>query len=340
MIPEEFTVFDPEYAIRGVIDFTHYQPSHWENRLHSDDVRQEFSQLYKLKVLVFLEEVLSMITTPFILCFSLPDCSERIVDFVREFTVHVDGLGYVCSFAVFDFERGGNTPKLPKGMNRDGKDLREEYYATKDGKMLASYYNFMDHYVPNHGQDQPSSRGMRPTPSQQNYQGATPSKAALDTSAAALGRHVAPLRDRFPSRYGPNITTAIHKPSRLVGSAANASLMTSVLLDPQHQPSSLHLTSRSGGQSRIRQSRKPIDDLVEGEENETAEDDRPAGQSENLEEEQSHLGESWKMSKAGSIGEVDDGARGPATNAENGAGILGLVYQFSKAQTEGRTAGV
>ena len=57
--------------------------------------------------MVFVEEVLSVLITPFILWFSLPNSSERIVDFFREFTVHVDGIGYVCSFAVFDFKRHG-----------------------------------------------------------------------------------------------------------------------------------------------------------------------------------------------------------------------------------------
>lgn len=70
-------------------------------------IKKEFSALYDLKIMIFLEEVLSVLTTPFILWFSLPKCSERIVDFVREFTVHVDGMGYVCSFAVFDFKRHG-----------------------------------------------------------------------------------------------------------------------------------------------------------------------------------------------------------------------------------------
>ncbi len=62
--------------------------------------------------MVFLEEVLSVLTTPFILWFSLPNSSERIVDFFREFTVHVDGIGYVCSFAVFDFKRHGKVRLL------------------------------------------------------------------------------------------------------------------------------------------------------------------------------------------------------------------------------------
>lgn len=64
---------------------------------------------YDLKVMIFLQELLSVIVTPFVLWFSLPKCSDRIVDFFREFTVHVDGIGYVCSFAMFDFKRNGST---------------------------------------------------------------------------------------------------------------------------------------------------------------------------------------------------------------------------------------
>ena len=61
-----------------------------------------------MKVMIFARELLSVIITPFVLCFSLPRCSPAIIDFFREFTVHVDTLGYVCSFAVFDFKRHGN----------------------------------------------------------------------------------------------------------------------------------------------------------------------------------------------------------------------------------------
>lgn len=38
--------------------------------------------------------------TPLILLFTLPNCAGDIVDFFREFTVEVEGLGRVCSFAV------------------------------------------------------------------------------------------------------------------------------------------------------------------------------------------------------------------------------------------------
>lgn len=58
--------------------------------------------------MIFIRELLSVVLTPFVLWFSLPNCAPAIVDFFREFTVHVDSLGYVCSFAVFDFRRHGN----------------------------------------------------------------------------------------------------------------------------------------------------------------------------------------------------------------------------------------
>src|SRR6187402_3751523 len=93
-IPEENLVFEPEYALRNVIEYTHYMPTQWQGRLHSDEVKREFATLYQVKLVIFLEEVLSIIITPFILWFSLPKCSEQIIDFFREFTIHVDGVGY------------------------------------------------------------------------------------------------------------------------------------------------------------------------------------------------------------------------------------------------------
>jgi len=66
-----------------------------------------------MKIMIYAQELLSVVLTPFVLWFSLPDCAPAIVDFFREFTIHVDSLGYVCSFAVFDFQRHGNVKVGP-----------------------------------------------------------------------------------------------------------------------------------------------------------------------------------------------------------------------------------
>jgi hypothetical protein len=81
--------------------------------------------MFQLKITVFFTELLSVLLTPWILFFSLPPCSATIIDFFREFTVHVDGIGYVCSFAVFDFQLHNNL----------GKDAINE---TKEGDIPAS----------------------------------------------------------------------------------------------------------------------------------------------------------------------------------------------------------
>ncbi len=61
-----------------------------------------------MKILVFVQELLSVVLTLFILWYSLPPCAPAMIEFFRDFTIHVDGLGYVCSFAVFDFKGHGN----------------------------------------------------------------------------------------------------------------------------------------------------------------------------------------------------------------------------------------
>lgn len=60
------------------------------------------------QALLFVEELASIVLTPFVLYWSLPACVPAILAFVRDFTMHVDGVGDICSLAAFDFERHGN----------------------------------------------------------------------------------------------------------------------------------------------------------------------------------------------------------------------------------------
>ncbi|KAI0636593.1 APG9-domain-containing protein [Trametes polyzona] len=136
MIPEENRVFDPELLMSEVVQYTHYMPDEWRGGLHSKKVHAEFGQLFQMKVLVFAQELLSVLLTPFVLWYSLPPCAPAIIDFFREFTLHVDGLGYVCSFAVFDFQRHGNVKfGAPTEVN-------DERWMSKEGKMEKSFLNF------------------------------------------------------------------------------------------------------------------------------------------------------------------------------------------------------
>ncbi len=66
-------------------------------------------QAFVSQASLFLEEMASIVLTPFVLYFSLPYCTHAILDFVRDNTVFVEGVGDICSLANFDFEKHGNS---------------------------------------------------------------------------------------------------------------------------------------------------------------------------------------------------------------------------------------
>ena len=314
LVPEERDVFDPEFALREVIDYIHYFPTFWKGRLHSDEVRQEFTMLYQPKIVIFLEEILSMIFTPFILWFSLPKCSDRLIDFFREFTVHVDGMGYLCSFAVFDFQKNPNTISHKHGSTKQRQDPRADYFSTKDGKMLASYYGFLDNYGAN-PRNPANDHHLRPKHATLSASSSSPDKGQFPRSTANLRSF---HRHRSPSSPAP-----------------------SILLDPQHRPSTAGFRSVHHPSPRYGRRQKPpgMSAAVVDEDDEI----RLAASRSNLpvvrlpsgemEVGESTMEGSWRMQHD------DDSDEGGGENVDTvvrGTGVLGLIQQFQKANTEGR----
>lgn len=334
MVSEEATVFNPEYALRNVIEYTHYKPDHWEGRLHSFEVKKEFSELYKMKVVIFLEEVMGIITTPLLLLFSLPRCSEQIVDFFREFTIHVDGLGYVCSFAVFDFRKGVGLSRKQDSV----ADIREDYYATKHGKMAASYYGFLDNYVINPRTGIPGH--MPPGARHQFHQ--PPAFPSLNSPTLATDLRTSPgmlgESKRDVGQIPPG--AAIHSASRALPSMAQPSPMASMLLDPRHHPA-----NASGTIGRLQRSRPPHmfkrgETRILEEPGETVERARRLNSSTDDGYEDDGvgiLGESvWETSPGRGMSRENSAA----DTAEPEAGVLGLIYQFRQTQTARRGSSV
>jgi len=84
---------------------THYLPAHWQGNCHSQSVRSEFMDLYQPKVTLFISELANVFSTPLILMFTLPNCVDRLLEFVEEYSDHIDGVGDICSYSRFDFQR-------------------------------------------------------------------------------------------------------------------------------------------------------------------------------------------------------------------------------------------
>lgn len=360
VVPEETLVFDPEYALNSVIQYTRYVPAPWRGRLHSNEVRTEFAALYQMKVIIFLEELLSIIFTPFVLWFSLPKCSDRLVDFFREFTVHVDGLGYVCSFAVFDFKKGASQAAHSGADQAEHQGLRDEYYATKDGKMLASYFGFLDNYAINPRAGGGASRhttGRRkpyPHPHPPPFLPETP---ALPQEIGTADARRAKMADRLAFSTNRAIGGSVigmastHRLPRGLpsGPVPLMSPTPSMLLDLHHQPltpGSRGLTKRvslakKGAAARLELAQEEIEDgeesLIPSSQPGMSALTRGSG---GLGED-SNLGESWKTTQATALDDDDDEEEDVDTvTGEKGTGVLGLLYQFQKAQLEGRGTGV
>lgn len=326
IVPEENEVFDPEFAIQEVINYTHYSPAHWKGRLHSDEVRKEFSSLYQMKILIFLEEMMSIIVTPLVLWYSLPKCSDRIVDFFREFTVHVDGLGYVCSFALFEFQKGqaaGTSSKAPVQPSGEDGGLREDYYASNDNKMLASYYSFIDNYGtnPRKGPQRPGRQRFHPPPA---FPG-------LATSSHARN----PSQRKQANGRSPEVAFSVHR-SQIEPSQ-------SLLLDPNHQPPpamSRRMQQLANPRSthRLKESTLYEDDDEGQARGRGGSPSKPLSTTTVLEED-SRLGDSWKVTRAAAVDDDDEDEQGLGDDKVSGAGVLGMLYQFQKAQS-GKGVGV
>ena len=94
-----------------------------------------------MQVQLFLEEMFSVVLTPYILYFVMPPCVADIVDFVAHNTVEVEGVGAVCSLAVFDLTRHGNTKYGSSPGGASSKQCR-----SRQGKVEKSLLTFIATY--------------------------------------------------------------------------------------------------------------------------------------------------------------------------------------------------
>lgn len=123
--------YDPEASLRYVSQFTHYLPSSWNGRLHTVQVKNEFCELFSMKIIIIINEILSLILTPFILWFKVLNSSGAIIDFFREYSIHVDGLGYVCYFAMFNFEQKDKNMMMSLNKSKKRKPRKSRANAKK-----------------------------------------------------------------------------------------------------------------------------------------------------------------------------------------------------------------
>ncbi|EJD74234.1 autophagy protein Apg9 containing protein [Loa loa] len=156
-IGDENMIYWPETLLDMVIAQIHYAPDLWKGKAHTDMVRKEFGHLFELKAKFLLEELLSPILTPFILLFWIRPKAKELVDFFHNFTISVEGLGDVCSFAQMDIRQHGDP-------NWSFDELTKEEVANMHGRVHANDGKTelsLVHFASNHPKWKPPPRAAR-----------------------------------------------------------------------------------------------------------------------------------------------------------------------------------
>jgi hypothetical protein len=132
-------VFAPNAAMRKLVAYTHFLPDTWRGHCHTYDVRDAFCALFQYKVILFLRELTCIFSTPFVLFFVLPRYADEVLEFIRSYSVHEDGVGDVCVFSKFDLREHGDSkygsPRLQRTAEAPG-------LAMNGGKLEKSWLNF------------------------------------------------------------------------------------------------------------------------------------------------------------------------------------------------------
>ncbi|XP_012135866.1 autophagy-related protein 9 isoform X2 [Megachile rotundata] len=139
-IPDENLVWCPEALLTAVLAHTHYRPDSWRGYAHTQTTRAQVAQLFQYRAVHLLEELISPLLTPFILCFHMRQRALDIVDFYRNFTIEVTGVGDVCSFAQMDIRKHGNpvwqtVTESPVEDRTTTTGYEHQRYGTETGKL-------------------------------------------------------------------------------------------------------------------------------------------------------------------------------------------------------------
>ncbi|XP_037562006.1 autophagy-related protein 9A-like isoform X1 [Dermacentor silvarum] len=164
LIPDENLVWRPERLMTSILAQIHYMPDHWKGLCHTTVVRDQFAHLFQYKAMRILEEVVSPVVTPLVLIFAMRPRALELVDFLRNFTVEVVGVGDVCSFALMDVRKHGSPQWRPDDGGEDDDhggagaasivEPQPEQRQAQHGKTELSLMHFTltnPHWVPPEG---------------------------------------------------------------------------------------------------------------------------------------------------------------------------------------------
>lgn len=191
LITEENKAFEPNLWMACMVQHTHYLPKRWRSVAHKKTTATEFSQMFKFKSAIFLEELLSVFLAPFLLWGPLSDSAPDIIQFVRQFSENKPGIGCVCSLSTFDFQKHGNAKYGAPVTSRKNNRSRQ-------GKMEKSFVSFTSRY-PTWEPDSGGKEMLQGLVEFREREGVEGMEASMGQQSASLSWAPNPEDGRFPS---------------------------------------------------------------------------------------------------------------------------------------------
>ncbi|CAM9428503.1 unnamed protein product [Chrysoparadoxa australica] len=151
---------DLEVTLRKCTAHTHYMPEEWRENAHSTGVRDQLARMFKYKAQMFVGEAWAIALAPVVLLTSMRDRAGDTVAFIHDHTEEVPGLGAVCSYSLFQFDKDSSShmtydhhsvhkaavEELGMGQGLLQGHPQDQRRDTNIAKMERSYLNFKANY--------------------------------------------------------------------------------------------------------------------------------------------------------------------------------------------------
>jgi autophagy-related protein 9 len=139
---------DPEERFNELVSVLHYTPMSWDT-LSTRAKYAEIRSLFKLRLVVFLQEFISLLSSPFLFIFWLPKRADNIVIFLRDHSEYVAGRGVLCRFALFDeVNHPGSTTSLASHTSELTEQSDLDVTRSMTLKWNQSRLQFNRHFTP------------------------------------------------------------------------------------------------------------------------------------------------------------------------------------------------
>jgi autophagy-related protein 9 len=97
--------FSAEECMEEIERCTHYDFRDSKQSAHSWEAFNKFASFFQPIIVQLLIELVSVVLNPFLFIVVIPMKAGSVVEFVRQHSIHVQDLGWICSFSVFDQEQ-------------------------------------------------------------------------------------------------------------------------------------------------------------------------------------------------------------------------------------------